>query len=289
MSRLVILFLGVFITSIAPSWAAGEIGYVENFRGSSDRYIIHRGAQDVPLRLCLPLYADDKIEALDDNGRVTLRLMDHPQPVIWSIADKDNKLSTAAPKASFWSDVLGSTLAALSPFDDQKRERVLTTIRGDGGDFGLPMLREPQILSAGQRSIALGWIKSSAVTDISITAKDGRMLVKKAKGTGGLWISPKLELRPGQYHVVVAAGANEASGTINVVASGEMPQVPAELTQASIPEPLSHTAQAIWLAGQQSGQYRLEALQRVANDRTTRPAAVLIEVLIAGKAIELQK
>ena len=289
MSRFAILLFWFSIASIAPSWAADEIGYVEDFSGTPDRYILHRGTQDIQMRLCLPIYADDKIEALDDKGRVTLRLMDHLEPVIWSIADKDTKLSTPAPKTNYWSNVLGSTLAALSPFDEQKRERVLTTIRGDGGDFGVPLLQGDQVVAGGQRNLVIGWTKSSAVTEISIRAEDGRTLVNKAKGTGGLWVSPMLELRPGQYHVAVAAGAHEASGTIDVVASGEMPQVPAELTEASIPESLSFTAQAIWLAAQQSGQYRLEALQRVSNARATRPAAVLIEVLISGKAIKLQK
>jgi len=289
MTRVAALLFWLFALSTTPSWAAGEIGYVEDFSGLPGRYIVHRGGQDIPIRLCLPLYKDDTIEALDEKGRVTLRLMDHPDPVVWSRADKDTKLSTDAPKASSWPDLMGSMLAALSPFDEQKRERVLTTIRGDGGDFDVPLLQGGQVVAAGQRSLAIGWLKASAVTEISITAKDGRKLVKKAKGTGGLWASPTLNLKPGQYQVTVATGSGEASGTLDVVAPGELPQAPAELEQATVPEPLRHVAQAIWLGAQDGGRYRLEALQLIADDRGTRPAAVLAEALIAGKSIELPK
>jgi len=289
MKRLAVLLFWFLVQWAAPSLAAGEIGYVEDFYGLPSRYIVRRGGQEVPMRLCLPLYKDDSIEALDEKGRVTLRLMDHLEPVVWSRADKDTKLSGDAPQASFWSDLMGSTLAALSPFDEQKRERVLTTIRGDGGDFDVPLLQGGQVLAAGQRSLTIGWLKASAVTEISITAKDGHKLVTKAKGTGGLWVSPVLNLKPGQYQVTVAAGSNEASGNVDVVAPGELPKAPDELMQATVPEPLRHLAQAIWLSAQAGGRYRLEALQLIANDRGTRPAAVLAEALIAGKTIEMPK
>ena len=288
MTRLVALLIWLFLSAV-PCWAAGEIGYVEDFNGLPSRYIVHRGGQEVPMRLCLPLYKDDIIEARDDKGRVTLRLIDHPEPIIWSRADKDTKLSADPSQTSSWPDFLGSMLATLSPFDEQKRERVLTTIRDDGGEFDVPLLQGGQVLAAGQRSLTIGWLKASAVTEISIMAKDGRKLVTKAKGTGGLWVSPVLTLKPGQYQVTVASGSSEASGNLDVVAPTELPKTPDQLTQATIPEPLRNVAQAVWLSAQDGGRYRLEALQLIANDRGTRPAAALAEALIAGKSIEMPK
>ena len=106
---------------------------------------------------------------------------------------------------------------------------------------------------------------------------------------GGLWASPTLNLRPGKYQVVVAAGGRTVAGDIDVVPPLEIPQLPAELTQDGIPEQLRRSAQALWLAAHEGGHYRLEALQLIANDRNTRSAAVLMEALIAGKTFELPK
>jgi hypothetical protein len=289
-TRLAVMFFGFFIYAVQSSWADGEIGYVEDFSGLASQYRVIHASKEIPLQLCLPLYNGDTIEALDDKGRVSLRLLDHPNAVVWSRADKDTKFSAVVPKTSFWSGLMDWTVASLSPFDEQKRERILTTIRGDsGGEFGVPLLQVPQTLAAGQRVLVVGWLKPSTVAEISILAKSGRKLVNRSKAMGGLWASPALNLKPGKYHVVVAAGGRTVAGDIDVVPPLEIPQLPSELTQDGIPEPLRHSAQALWLAAQEGGRFRLEALQLIANDRSTRSATVLMEALIAGKTFELPK
>ena len=290
MTRFVVILFWFIICSVQPSRADGEIGYVEDFSALASHYRVIHGGNIIPIQLCMPLYNDDTIEALDDKGRVWLRLIDRPNAVVWSRADKDTKLSAIVPNISYWSGFLDWTVASLSPFDQQKRERVLTTIRGDGGgEFSVPLLQVEQILTAGQRVLVMGWLKPSAVAEISITAKGGQKLVSKSKAMGGLWVSPELNLKPGKYHIVVTAGSSTVSGEIGVVPNSGIPHFPVELTQNNIPEPLRHTAQALWLAAQEGGHYRLEALQLIANERGTRPAAVLMEALIGGKGFALPK
>lgn len=290
MMRFAILLFWFWAASISPSWSAGEIGYVEDFTGLASRYRVTHDGHEIPMRLCLPLYVGDTIEALDDKARATLRMIDHPEPVAWSRGDRDTKLTTSGAGTSFLSDLMNSTLAALSPFDEQKRDRVLTTIRGDGGgEFGVPLLESRQTISLGQKTIAVGWLPASTLAEISITDKKGKALVSKSKASGGIWLSPSLNLKPGQYRVTLVAGGSKVAGDIDVVDALQIPHLPAELTQENIPQSLRHTAQAVWLAAQSNGQYRLEALQLVANDRSTRSAAVLTEALIAGKTIELPK
>jgi hypothetical protein len=290
MTRFAVMFFAFFIYAVQPSWADGEIGYVEDFSGLASRYRVIHAGKEISLQLCLPLYNGDTIEALDDKGRLTLRLIDHPNAVIWSRADKETQFSAVVPKTSFWSGLMNWTVASLSPFDEQKRERVLTTIRGDsGGEFDVPLLQAPQTLAAGQRVLVVGWLRPSMVAEISVTAKGGRKLVNRSKAMGGLWSSPTLNLKPGKYHVIVATSARTVAGDIDVVLPSEMPQLPAELTKDGIPEPLRHSAQSLWLAAQEGGHYRLEALQLIAKDRSTRSAAVLVEALIAGKTFDLPK
>ena len=127
--RRAVMLFAFFIYAVQPSWADGEIGYVEDFSGLASHYRVIHAGKEIPLQLCQPLYNGDTIEALDDKGRVSLRLLDHPNAVVWSRADKDTKFSAVVPKTSFWSGLMDWTVASLSPFDEQKRERVLTTIR----------------------------------------------------------------------------------------------------------------------------------------------------------------
>ncbi len=290
MTRLVVMLLGFFICAVSTAWADGEIGYVEDFSGQADHYRVMRADKDIPIRLCLPLFNGDKIEALDDAGRVSLRLVDHPEAVIWSRVDKETPIKAVVPQTSFWSGFMDWTMASLSPFDTQRRERVLTSIRGDdGSEFGVPLLQVPQTMAAGKRVIIIGWLKPSSVTEISITAKGGHKLVDKSKGAGGVWASPALTLKAGTYRIAVATAAATVSGEIKVVDGQGMPQFPEELTRESVPEPLLHTAQALWLAALEDGRYRLEALQLIAKDRTARPAVILMEALIDGKKFTLPK
>lgn len=286
MKRFILALIWICAAAVQPVFAQSEIGYVEDFTGVPENYVVTRGTDTVPLQLLMPVYAGDLIEALTDKGRVTLRLVDLSEPVIWSRADRRTAITSQATEGASWSSILTATMAAISPFDRQKRARVLTAIRGDDGDFGIPLLQSGQTLAAGQRSISLGWTKSSTVTEISILARNGKKLVNRAKGVGGLWMSPQINLKPGRYRIVVSGGGVQVTGEIEVIAAEALPQVPTDLRVGNVPDTLARVAKAAWLAGQGSGQYRLEALQFIADDRS-RPATVLTDALIAGQPIQL--
>jgi len=288
MMRFAVMFFLIWAASLQTAWAQDEIGYVEDFTGAPSNYVVKHGTGTVPMRIFLPVYSGDLIEAVDDQSEATLRLMGHPEPIMWSRGDKDRPLSAEVPKASYWSSLLTSTLGAISFLDNEKRERVFTAFAVAAEIFGVPLLQAPQTMAAGQRKVAVGWLKSGAVTEISITSQGGQLLVDKSKGLGGLWSSPALNLKPGQYRIAVSAGTDVISGNVDVIDLGKMPPIPAELTQDGIPDALRHTAQAVWLAEQEGGRYRLEALQLVVNDKN-RSANELVDALIAGKALEAPK
>ena len=290
MTRIAVVLIGLYICICSSAWASGEIGYVDDFIGKADRYQLIRDHKIFPVKLCLPLLSGDHIVALDDAGRMQLRMIDHPDVVVWSRGDKDTPLTAIVSKESYWSGFLDWTVASLSPFDDQKRERVLTAIRGDGGaKFDVPLLNVPQVMASGKRIIVIGWLKPSAVIAITITDKSGKLLVDKGKAAGGLWSSPVLNLIPGTYRISAVSGAATITNEIKVVDSTKIPSFPEELTRASVPEPLRHTVQALWLSAQDDGRYQLEALQLIANDTNVRSAKVLSEALIGGTKFSLPK
>ncbi len=290
MTRITVFLTLFFLFLCSPARASNEIGYVENFVGNADRYHVRRGTQVLPLKLCLPLLNGDHIEALDDTGRITLRLVGHPEPVVWSRGDKDTPITANEPKDNLLFAFLDWTMESLSPLDDEKRQRVLTTIRGDSGAiFDVPLLHVPQLIAAGKRSIFIGWLKPSEVVQISIVAKSGKRLVDNSKAAGGLWTSPVLDLKPGSYRMTVVAGNSTITGDIQVVNGTALPSFPEDLTRDDIPDTMRRTVQALWLSAQTGGQYQLEALQLIGNDKDVRTAQILQGALIGGTKFNLPK
>jgi hypothetical protein len=290
MKRIASKFLLTFLLLASPALADGEIGCVDEFRGDASAYKIIRADKELAMQLLLPMHNGDRIEMTNEDGSVTIRLAGQLPPLVWSKADSVNALSVEIPRASFWSNLMDETVAFISPLDRQKRQQVLANIRNDGNEaFAVPLLESPQTIAAGNRTIALGWQKPSQVVEISILSKSGKKIISKAKGSGGLWISPALALKPGNYRVEILAGGKKLSGKITAADPAALPEIPAELRFETIPEPLRRTAQALWLARQDKGQYRLEALALLAGVRRSLSEKLVLEALIDGKKFELPK
>ena len=290
MKRIARHFLLTFLLLAFPAFADGEVGYVDDFRGDASAYKVIRADKEIEMQLLLPMHNGDLIEMASEDGSVTIRLAGQLPPLAWSKADSGKPLNIEIPRASFWSNLMGETIAFISPLDREKREKVLANIRNDGDQaFAVPLLQLPQIIAAGNRTIAFGWQKPSQVVEISILLKPGKKIVSKAKGAGGLWVSPVLLLKPGNYRVEIAAGGKKVSGKITAADPAALPEIPAELRLETIPGPLRRTAQALWLARQDKGQYRLEALTMLANVNRSPSEKLVLEALIAGKTFERLK
>ncbi len=288
MNRIALFLLGFLGLFTSHALAVGEIGYVEDFHGAASGYRVIREGQEIALKLCLPLQNGDRIEVAGDDGRVVLRLIGRPDPVVWSKADGQTPIAAELTRAGFWSNFLDWTVASISPLDEEKRAQVLTNIRNDGNqEFAVPLFKAPQTIAAGKRTIAFGWLKPSQVVEVSILLKSGKKIISKAKGSGGLWVSPELDLKAGNYRVEVAAGGTKAEGKIMAVDPSKLPAIPEELRIETIPEPMRRTAQALWLAAQGKGEYRMEALMMLASAKRSPSEKLLLEALIAGKPFNL--
>lgn len=290
MKRTVWIFFLALLLTASAAIADGEIGYVDDFHGPASAYKIVRNDASIGMALLLPIHNGDRIDMTSADGRVTIRLAGRPEPLVLTKADGGKQLKIDIPRASFWSNLMGETVAFISPLDQEKRQQVLANIRNDGDqEFAMPLLETPQIIGAGSRTIALGWQKPSQIIEVSILLKSGKKIISKAKGSGGLWISPVLALKPGSYRVEIAAGGKKVSGIITVADPAALPQIPEELRLETIPEPLRRAAQAVWLARQDEGQYRLEALMLLAAANRSPSEKLVLEALIAGKKFERAK
>jgi hypothetical protein len=271
---------------LGVSARASEIGYIEDFVGPPSDYVLWRDGVSRAVALCLPVRNGDRIEALTDSGRVTVRLVDRSEPVVLTRAQRDTALTGQAPVKGFWSGLLDWTAASLSPFDSERRQRVSTNIRNDGGSgLAVPLLDRPQKIAAGQRSVTIGWLPAAGITEVRLGGPRGTVLAG-GKGVGGLWTSPTLDLTPGRYTLEVRNPAGLIKGALTIVPAARLPALPSDLTRTEIPAPLRNVAQAAWLAAQDGGTYRLESLQGLEpQTNRQRPALVLIDALIAGKTI----
>lgn len=191
-------------------------------------------------------------------------------------------IKSKAPEKSFWSTLFTTTASAVDVFDREEREQVAASIRGPGAtEFSAPVFAEPQVLVAGARPIAVGWV-SPKVTEIKITAKSGAIIVA-GKGAGSLWISPLGDLRPGDYRNEFASSGGKVARAIQVIPASAAPNRPKELDDAALPAELR--AAAVWFASTDK-KYRLEALQSVAPiAQSSRAGRLLTLAIIQGRDV----
>ncbi|MFO1088072.1 MAG: hypothetical protein U1E46_00670 [Hyphomicrobiales bacterium] len=286
MKRLLALICFCVLLPIVPiAHAASEIGYVEDFAGPASGYRVIRSGTEVAMTICLPLMGGDKVQVIAPNGRIVLRLAGRSDPVVRTARDNETPLEETPGSTTYWSAVFDWAVATLSPLDEQRRERISTTIRDDGGgDFGVPLLRSLQTMAAGERSISIGWTKPSQPVLVSLSTKSGKQLVS-GKGVGGLWTSPLVSLKPGSYRLEVAAPGAKVIGRLEVVKPQRLPDWPKDLANEDGSDPLAAAARALWLASQGDGAYALEAFQRVARSQPLGPTAVVRAALINGARI----
>lgn len=275
-----ILLLGqpISVTAAEPS---PEVGYVEDLSHVGPADSIVRGGGNVPLELLAPIHDDDSFVLTEPNARLVLRLAGRSDAVVVSQATAGNKVDATPPARGYLTGLLSWVGSSIVIFDKSERKEMTAAIRGDGGDtLSAPMLQVPQMLAAGRRPIAVGWLTPDV---ISIRLSDGGKTIAEGKGVGGLWVSKELDLRPGKYVLSVTGPGGAISEDIAVADPAHFPEPPADLTRTDIPDTLRETAQGVWFASQ-GKQYLLEALQHVAGEGGNfKPADIVIDALIAGR------
>ncbi len=276
-----VLSLGLPLAAVADTEPSPEVGYVEDLGHVGPADVIVRNGGNVPLELLAPIHNGDTFMLTEPNAKVLVRLAGRPDPVAVSQANEGDKIDASPPAHGYFTGLLSWVGSSIVIFDKGERTQTTAAIRGDGGDtLSAPILQAAQVLAAGRRPIAVGWLTPDV---ISIRLSNGSKTVAEGKGVGGLWVSPEVDLRPGKYVLALKGPDSAISVDVTVTDPVHFPVPPADLMRTDIPGPLGETAKGVWFAGQ-GKQYLLEALQHVAGDSGHfKPADIVIDALIAGR------
>lgn len=274
------------LASFAPAFAQvkeQEVGFVESYAPEGAALTIRRGDQIVPLRLCARVLQGDIIRLIRPDERVVLRLMDRPDPVVVTAARGDYVVKATPPARGLLDGAWDSILDAINLLDAPERTLVSASIRSGGGELKVPLLASPQSLAAGKRMLTLAWLPERLGVGITIRPAKGAPLVSEAKGMGGSWTSPPLDLVPGDYTIeITPRGGKALSAPLHVISPDKLPPVPAELTRETLPPAMRALGAATFLA-RADKQWRLEAFQRVEPfTRSFAPADKLYWTLADG-------
>lgn len=284
MIRYVVALLGLVLSILAAEAGTQpvEIGYVESLDHKADAYSIRNGDTARKAAILAPILSGDVIRVLDPSAKMTIRLVDRPDAVVLSAANGETPIEAKPPEKSFWSGLLTWTGTSVEVFDDEQRQQVSASIRGDDAkELRAPLLATPQTIATGRRALAIGWL-SPKVVQIRILSKSGKVIAS-GKGVGGLWTSPAVDWKAGNYRIEIAASGEKLTQTMQAVAPAKLPALPEALEAPGIPAPLKAASTGAWLASQDP-RYLLEALQNVAPDAgTSRPARLLTIAFIDGK------
>jgi hypothetical protein len=258
-----------------------EIGYVESFDKKPEIYVLHHGGLSLPIVVMTPICSGDWIEVRDPTAKIVLRLVNHDTPVTVSQGNLDTPLTDAPPARPFWTPSIAWVASQIGKLDRDDREQVAASVRGGVRDEPVPILALAQTLPAGRQSLAIGWIGSSPA-DIQLQGSDNKDLAS-GRGTGGLWLSPQLDLTPGDFVIDVTIGATHTRQLLTVVTAAAIPDLPPDLLRDDIPKPLREVGIAAWLAARDQ-RFMLAALQHVGPlAPASRPAKLLTRALVRGE------
>ncbi len=291
MKRLILVLVGAAMWWSAVQAAemkpkAVEIGYIESFDHGVDAYVLKTGDARRDVAILGPVFDGDTIEVKHDFAKITLRLVGQPAPVVISKANAVATITGQVPQKGFLSGVFAWTTSVVQLFDREQREQVSASIRGNldsqmESGLSAPLLAKPQTLLAGKRKLTIGWV-SPAVVEITILDGAGQP-VASGRGSGTLWSTPKVDWKPGDYSIELAASGDTLRQTLHVVAPDKGPNLPPALGDPTAPEPLRAVATGAWYAAEDPA-YLLEALQHVAPDAaSSKPAKLLALAFIEGK------
>jgi hypothetical protein len=259
-----------------------EIGYIEGFDHSPDVYVLKTGDVRREVAILAPVFNDDTIEVTEPSATLILRLVGQEGPLVLSKANDVARISGQIPQPGFWSGIFSWTASAVQILDQEQREPVSASIRGEPRkELSAPIFATPQTVLAGRRKLTIGWVSPRAV-DIRIVDRDGRS-VTSGRGSGNVWTAPEIGWEAGAYTIELAANCETVRQSLQFVPPDQGPPLPADLANPTAPEPLRAAAMGAWYAAA-NPTFLLEALQHVAAEaRSSPPARLLTRAFIGGK------
>jgi hypothetical protein len=289
--RAIAIVFGIAVQALivtgAPAMAGpgNEVGFVASFDNAASLYTLKRDDVTRAVTICMQVLQDDEFAVTSPQGRLELHLTGSPDPVIVTLQQSPYKVVAPPPKQSFWTPLLAWAAGEFNVMDASKKVRFSAAIRAGHEKFSAPILRSPQSLGAGKRSLAIAWRGARPAHIVLRSASSGK-IISEGSGSDGRWTSQAIDLRPGHYIIEIAESETHSTkGEIDVLPPDRMPQLPDDLKRPEIPSELRMSAQAAWLASQSKQAFMLEALQLLGPLRTKfEPAETLASELTDGRA-----
>jgi hypothetical protein len=253
----------VLLVAVRPAIADdAAVGVVAEYRPAAARYVIERSSSHpVPVRIGTVVMAGDQV-TLPTGGTLVLRLADGERREIRGPRTYDVPASQSLGKLAA---IFGSIPAL---FDDEFRVEGTAAARGgekcsrsaaDSQPIEIPILAPGARIIAGERDLPLAWRGGCAPFVVTLWSGE-RKLIDRESIEGRQVRLDDLPLVRGRYDVTIVDGSGlEGHATIEAVDAG--PTLPVEL--ANDTSALGVIAQAVWLAQQDVGRWRLDSFERL--------------------------
>jgi hypothetical protein len=248
---------------VARAASDAGVGVVAEYRPAAGRFTFARPprGEAVPVQIGSVVMAGDRV-TLPAGGAVTVQLANGETarfkgPGTFVVPD-------ARPLGRL--QAIFQSLPAL--FDDEFRLSGTAASRGgdvcgqDGravGPIAVPILVPGASIKAGTRDLPLGWRGGCPPFVVAVHASPNRDVHRESIEGWQLRLD-QVPLPVGRYLVVITDATGQRFDT-SLDALADMPVVPADL--ATDTSNLGITAQAVWLAGQDGGRWRLDAFDRL--------------------------
>ena len=256
-----IVTLGTAQSAVAASSAETGVGVVADYRPAADRFSFTRppGGESVPVQIGSIVMAGDRV-TLPAGASVTVQLADGKSssfrgPGTFTVPD-------ARP--------LGKLAAILQSIPDLFDEefRMTGTAASRGGEtcgqpgsevkpIDVPILVPGAKVVAGQRDLPLAWHGGCPPFVVKVLS-GANSLVHRESIEGWQVRLDDVPLTVGSYSIEITdAAGRRYEGSLEAVAKG--PAMPPDLAEDT--SQLGITAQAVWLARQDGGRWRLDSFE----------------------------
>jgi len=256
----------VIMTSNATSATTTErgVGIVANYRPAAGRFNFSRmpGNEIIPVRIGTVVYAGDSI-TLPPGATVIVHLADE------TARNFDGPGTLTVPPARPLGKIANFFRSIPALFDNTHRLSGTAASRGTGdcssagskqdSPLVIPMLASGAQITAGVRDLPLAWRGGCAPYHVTV-ASSQRVIAHRVALTGQQTRLDKVALPVGHYTITLADAAHRRFET-TLEARQHAPVIPAGL--AGDRSPLGIIAQAVWLADQDQGSWRLDSFEQL--------------------------
>jgi len=258
------LLTSIFSNAMPSTSVDQGVGIVANYRPAAGRFNISRspGNKTIPVRIGTVVNAGDSF-TLPAGATVIVHLADE------TVRNFDGPGTLTVPDARPLGKIASFFRSIPALFDDQYRLSGTAASRGSGdcgnadskqgSPINIPMLAPGAFITAGVRDLPLAWQGGCAPYDVSVTSGQ-QVIARRVAVTGQMTRLDKLALPVGRYTVAITDAANQGF-EITLEARQRGPAMPADL--ASDRSPLGVIAQAVWLAEQDLGRWRLDSFEQL--------------------------